>query len=122
MFQNKLSVLQNSMERHSFIIGIIATIIGILAYLPVILTVKKTHNTANFPIETLCLAITANICWIVYGLSKNPMAKASIVMGTSYLCIYAYILSVKTKSNHSKKSGPEDLESSPHPTDREHND
>ena len=74
-------------------LGIIATLIGIISYLPVLYTVHKTRKTNNFPFNTLGLAIISNILWILYGIYEP--APASILSGVLYMLIYIYILYIK---------------------------
>ena len=70
--------------------GILATVIGIISYLPVVYVVYKTRKTNNFPLYTLGLATISNILWIIYGIYEP--APASIFMGVLYTVIYLYIL------------------------------
>jgi len=74
-------------------IGILATIIGIISYLPVLWVVHKTNKTNNFPFKTLFLALISNILWVMYGMYEP--APASILSGALYFLIYVYILYVK---------------------------
>jgi uncharacterized protein with PQ loop repeat len=74
-------------------IGLLATLIGITSYMPIIKHVYYTTDTNDFPYITLYIAILSNILWIIYGYIKG--AKASLLQGILYLLIYTYILYVK---------------------------
>ena len=74
-------------------IGIIATLIGLISFLPVVRVVYKSRKTNNFPYSTLYLAIISNILWIIYGL--NEPALSSAFSGVVYSLIYSYILYIK---------------------------
>ena len=83
----------NKLKSNVFYLGLAATIIGIISFLPVVETVHKTRTTSNFPYSTLFIALLSNALWMVYGLTKN--ATATIIMGLLYFTIYSYILYVK---------------------------
>jgi uncharacterized protein with PQ loop repeat len=89
----------NKLKPDVFYIGLAATIIGIISYLPVVATVHKTRVTSNFPYSTLVIALLSNTLWMIYGLTKN--ATATIIMGSLYFAIYLYILYVKMTKNKS---------------------
>ena len=88
--------IKEDIEHPAKIAGLLATIIGIISYLPVVYTVYKTKKTTNFPYKALFLAIISNSLWIYYGLS-NPkgMDKQIILMGVLYFLIYVFILYTK---------------------------
>lgn len=89
MFLHKFITFQN-------ITGLLATIIGIISFLPVVYLVYKTKNTSNFPYKTLILAIMSNVLWIYYALAtKTPTDDQVAFMGTLYLFIYLFILYTK---------------------------
>lgn len=76
--------------------GTLATLIGIISFLPVLYLIYQTKNTANFPYQTLVLAIISNVLWIVYATNGSPHVDTQIAfMGCLYLCIYLYILYTK---------------------------
>ena len=54
---------------------------------------KKAHD---FPFIGLAFALLSNLLWIYYGHTKSPKAHAPIFMGVLYVCIYGFILSVKS--------------------------
>ena len=75
------------------IIGIFATIIGIISFIPVIMRIYRTNNTYNYPYKTLYLALISNLLWIIYGFYES--AYANVIRGTIYSVIYYYILYIK---------------------------
>jgi uncharacterized protein with PQ loop repeat len=76
-----------------FYLGLAATIIGIISFIPVVEHVNSTKKTDNFPYATLYIALLSNLLWVLYGVLKG--ASATIVMGALYFAIYAFILYVK---------------------------
>lgn len=89
--------IENMTVNYVSVAGIIATIIGILSFLPVIYVVYKSKNTSNFPYNSLVLAITSNLLWIYYAISNKPQIDYPLaIKGTVYLLIYTYILFTKS--------------------------
>ena len=78
---------------HLTTVGLAATLVGIISFIPVLMVVHDTKKTHNFPYNTLYLALASNSLWMIYGLWKN--AKATIIMGLLYFAIYAFILYTK---------------------------
>ena len=74
-------------------IGILATIIGIISFIPVILIIYKTKKTNNFPYYSIFLQIISNILWLIYGIYKK--AYANMISGILYFLIYFFILYIK---------------------------
>ena len=74
-------------------IGMLATIIGILSFIPVISVIYKSKKTNNFPYYSIFLAIISNILWFIYGIYKQTYAN--ILSGTLYFLIYFFILYIK---------------------------
>ena len=74
-------------------IGMLATIIGILSFIPVISVIYKSKKTNNFPYYSIFLAIISNILWFIYGIYKQTYAN--ILSGTLYFLIYSFILYIK---------------------------
>lgn len=78
--------------------GLLATLVGIISFLPVLYFIYQTKNTANFPYQTLFLAILSNLLWIFYAYNKSTHVDIQIAfMGCLYLCIYLYILYTKLR-------------------------
>ena len=82
--------LESYAEKKITVVGLLATFIGIISFLPVLLVVHKTRNTKNFPYRTLFLALASNVLWLTYGILKN--STATIIMGVLYFLIYTFIL------------------------------
>ena len=93
MFINKI---EEYAETHSKIAGFLATIIGIISFVPVIYVVYKTKKTVNFPYRTLILALISNLLWIYYSVAKYPKIDFQVAfMGVLYFFIYLFILQTK---------------------------
>ena len=75
------------------ILGILATIIGLISFAPVMNHIHKTKKAEDFPLIGLFFALASNLIWIYYGHSKG--AKATMLMGLCYVLIYGFILSIK---------------------------
>ena len=83
----------NSSSYFTASIGILATIIGIISFIPVAYLVYKTKKTNNFPYSTLILALIANLLWFIYGIYEP--ASANILAGSLYFIIYLFIFYIK---------------------------
>lgn len=93
MFINKI---EEYAETHSKIAGFLATIIGIISFVPVLYVVYKTKKTVNFPYRTLILALISNLLWIYYSVAKYPKIDFQVAfMGVLYFFIYLFILQTK---------------------------
>jgi uncharacterized protein with PQ loop repeat len=88
--------VEQDIEHPAKIAGLLATIVGIISYLPVVYTVYKTKKTTDFPYKALILAIVSNTLWMYYGFA-NPkgMDKQIMLMGVLYFLIYVFILYTK---------------------------
>lgn len=78
------------------IVGLLATIIGIISFFPILHRVWKTGYTENFPYLSLFLAILSNLLWILYGTFKKTWAN--IIAGSIFFLFYTYILFIKIKN------------------------
>ena len=78
------------------LIGIVAAIIGVISYIPVIINVYRTKKTNNFPYYTLILALVSNLLWIIYGVFESTYAN--IMSGIIYFTIYLFILYIKSNT------------------------
>ena len=78
------------------IIGLLATIIGVIRFFPILYKVWKTGHTKNFPYLSLFLAILSNLLWIWYGTFEKTWAN--IIAGSIFLMFYTYILFIKIKN------------------------
>jgi len=77
------------------LIGLMATLVGIISFIPVIRVVHKKHITKNFPFKSLALAMLSNLLWIGYGIGKEPKDLVVLTMGLLYMAMYSFILFVK---------------------------
>lgn len=93
--QELISKIINVIKEIQFLgwAGILATIIGIISFLPIIYRIMITHDTSNFTYTNLGLALISNVLWIVFGINKKVMT--SILSGVLYLFIYGIILGYK---------------------------
>lgn len=88
--------LENIWENPLKISGLVATMIGIISFIPVIYIVYKTKITKNFPYKTLILALISNVLWILYATAKDKtIDKQLMFMGVLYFLIYFFILYTK---------------------------
>lgn len=76
------------------LVGLIASLIGIISFLPLLYTIYRTKNTKNFPYITLTLSIISNLLWVIYGYLEK--ALSTTVIGLFYLITYTFIFIVKT--------------------------
>jgi len=76
--------------------GLLATIIGVISFVPVLFTVYESKKASNFPYRALILALTSNILWLYYALAKNPKIDLQLAgMAILYFFIYSFILYTK---------------------------
>lgn len=75
------------------LIGLLATILGVFSFIPIVYLVYKTKDTDNFPHITLALAIITNILWSIYGYFNATFS--TFIYGICYVFIYSFILIVK---------------------------
>tara|TARA_Y100000287_G_scaffold166318_1_gene148850 strand:+ start:1004 stop:1288 length:285 start_codon:yes stop_codon:yes gene_type:complete len=77
------------------IIGLSATIIGALRFIPLVAEVYRSKKTNNFTYGTLLFAFTSTILWIIYSIMRK-----SISLGFSAgiaFCVYVYIFITKLR-------------------------
>lgn len=91
-----LSGLDNILKNYIGAAGFLATIVGIISFLPVLYVVYKTKKTNNFPYKALILALVSNFLWIFYAFNKGPVLDTQVAfMGILYFLIYSFILYIK---------------------------
>jgi|AntAceMinimDraft_6_1070360.scaffolds.fasta_scaffold26866_3 uncharacterized protein with PQ loop repeat len=73
--------------------GLLATLIGIISFLPIIYKIIVTKKTDNFTISSLTLALISNVLWIIYGAGDRLFTP--FLSGLLYFIIYAIILFYK---------------------------
>ena len=86
-------MLDNFLKSNTLYIGLLAVILGIISYIPILIHVYDTTDTTDFSFITLYIAIISHVLWITYGYFKG--AKATFISGILYLLIYMYILYIK---------------------------
>ena len=74
-------------------IGLLASIIGLLRFIPIIIEIYKTKKTNNFPYLMLFFAITSTILWLIYAFINNSIAL--IISAGLALTVYLYIMLIK---------------------------
>tara|TARA_Y100000816_G_scaffold198443_1_gene145337 strand:+ start:2692 stop:2988 length:297 start_codon:yes stop_codon:yes gene_type:complete len=74
-------------------IGLLASFIGLLRFIPLIYHIYNTKKTNNFTPTVLLLALMSSLFWLIFGFYENstPVLISSIIA----LFVYSYILSVK---------------------------
>ena len=74
-------------------IGLLASIIGLLRFIPIVIEIYKTKKTNNFPYLMLFFAITSTILWLIYAFINNSIAL--IISAGLALTVYLYIMFMK---------------------------
>jgi uncharacterized protein with PQ loop repeat len=74
-------------------LGILATLIGVISFIPILTNIYKTKQTNNFTHSNILLAIIGNSLWIIFGIYNK--VNSSFFMGSIYLLIYLSILYFK---------------------------
>ena len=77
------------------IIGLLATFIGLLLFIPITIEVYKSKKTNNFPYLMLFFAITSTILWLIYSYINNSI-PLFISAGLAF-SVYLFILFIKIK-------------------------
>lgn len=77
------------------IIGLLATFIGLLRFIPITIEVYKSKKTNNFPYLMLFFAITSTILWLIYSYINNSI-PLFISAGLAF-SVYLFILFIKIK-------------------------
>ena len=80
-------------NHYTKLVGDMAIVIGIISYMPVLLTIYKTKKTNNFPYKSLVFLVMAQILWVIYGYLAS--ANATLISGLLFLLIYLFILYTK---------------------------
>ena len=76
--------------------GLTATIVGVISFIPILLTVYETKKTSNFPYRALILALISNMLWLYYSLAKDKLIDYQLaIMAILYFFIYSFILYTK---------------------------
>ena len=86
-----LDIIKNNIDN----IGILASIIGLLRFIPLVIEINKTKKTNNFPYLMLFLAITSTTLWLIYGFINYSIAL--LISASIALSVYIFILFMKLK-------------------------
>lgn len=86
-----LDLIKNNIDN----IGILASIIGLLRFIPLVIEIYKTKKTNNFPYLMLFFAITSTMLWLIYAFINNSIAL--IISAGLALIVYLYIMFMKFK-------------------------
>ena len=73
--------------------GMLATIIGIMSFMPILYEIILTKKTTNFTITNIILALISNMLWITYGITNKLYTPT--ISGVLYLIIYGFIMIYK---------------------------
>ena len=73
--------------------GFLATFVGIISTIPIILTVSRTKVTKNFPWQALFLALLSNLLWMTFGYFNK--VNSSLLQGALYFIFYAFVAITK---------------------------
>jgi len=73
-----------------FVLGLFATILGVLSFLNIVYNIKLSGNTHNFSYKSLILSLSSNLLWLIYGLKKKD--KSITTMGIIYIILNLYII------------------------------
>jgi uncharacterized protein with PQ loop repeat len=73
--------------------GLLASLIGLCRFIPLIYEIHKTKKTNNFTYITLILALISSALWLIFGIYETaiPIILSSIIS----LSIYIYIIFIK---------------------------
>lgn len=86
-----LDLIKNNIDN----IGILASIIGLLRFIPLVIEIYKTKKTNNFPYLMLLLAISSTFLWLIYGFINYSIAL--LISASIALSVYLFILFMKLK-------------------------
>lgn len=73
-----------------FVLGLIATLLGVLSFSHIVYNISITGNTTNYNYKSLILSLSSNILWLIYGLKKKD--KSITTMGIIYISLNLYII------------------------------
>lgn len=85
------NIIVNNIET----IGMLASIIGLLRFIPIVIEIYKTKKTNNFPYLMLFFAVTSTTLWLIYAFVNNSIAL--IISAGLALTVYLYIMFMKFK-------------------------
>ena len=88
-------VIKDEYFKYLDFIGLTATIIGAIRFIPLVAEIYRTKKTNNFTYATLFFAFTSTILWIIYSLMRKSL---SLGFSAGIACsVYIYILITKLR-------------------------
>ena len=88
-----LGITANTNPQIVVLLGMAATIAGMLRFIPIVIEINRSKKTNNFTIWTLILAITSSIMWILYSFFQESVSLA--ISASIALTVYMYIVYMK---------------------------
>ena len=90
-----LGVTANNNPEIVVLLGMAATIAGMLRFVPIVIEINRSKKTNNFTIWTLILAITSAVMWILYSFFQESISLA--ISASIALSVYMYIVYMKVR-------------------------
>ena len=90
-----LGITANTNAQTVVLLGIAATITGMLRFIPIVIEINRSKKTNNFTVWTLVLAIISTIMWILYSFFQESTALA--ISASIALSVYMYIVYMKMR-------------------------
>ena len=88
-----LRITANTNPQIVVLLGMAATIAGMLRFIPIVIEINRSKKTNNFTVWTLILAITSSIMWILYSFFQESVSLA--ISASIALTVYMYIVYMK---------------------------
>ena len=88
-----LGITANTNPQIVVLLGMAATIAGMLRFIPIVIEINRSKKTNNFTVWTLILAITSSIMWILYSFFQESVSLA--ISASIALTVYMYIVYMK---------------------------
>ena len=82
--------------KYKRVIGLSASIVGLISFRSMLYKIYKTKNTFDFPYEALILTLIGWCLTFIYGVLSKALSV--IVLGLVYFCIFLFILIIKIKN------------------------
>ena len=79
------------------LLGLLATSITVVAYLPQLIKIWKTRSTRDISLGTFSIFCTTSFLWFIYGvfISDIPLTVANFILLVQGLSIVAFKLKYK---------------------------
>ena len=88
-----LGITANTNPQIVVMLGMAATIAGMLRFIPIVIEINRSKKTNNFTVWTLILAITSSIMWMLYSFFQESVSLA--ISASIALTVYMYIVYMK---------------------------